>query len=40
MIVNQPVVIGKKAEETGALHIYFSSQHTVSGSCMENNFFL
>ncbi len=37
MIVNQPVVIGKKAEEIGALEVYFSSQHTVSSSRMENH---
>jgi hypothetical protein len=40
VIVNQPVVIGKKAEETEALHINFSSQITVSGSRMENHFLL
>jgi hypothetical protein len=40
VIVNQPVVIGKKAEEPGALQIHFRSQHTVSVSRMENNFFL
>jgi hypothetical protein len=37
VIVNQPVVIGKKAEEIGALEVYFSSQHTVSSSRMENH---
>jgi hypothetical protein len=36
VIVNQPVVIGKKAEETGALEVYFSSEHNVSGFRMEN----
>jgi hypothetical protein len=35
VIVNQPVVIGKKAEETGALQIYLSFwfPHGKSFSC-------